>query len=99
MATIIPSIINAIQIVIFNIIYSSLAYILTNYENHKTQTSYEQSLILKTFVFQFVNSFNAIIYIAFIKWYNEGCIGTNPETGKKVLSTENLCMPELATQV
>lgn len=41
LATTIPSILNAIQIIVFNAIYSSLAYHLTNYENHKTQTSYE----------------------------------------------------------
>jgi len=51
LATTIPSILNAIQIIVFNAIYSSLAYHLTNYENHKTQTSYEQSLIIKTFAF------------------------------------------------
>lgn len=36
MATLIPSLINAVQILIFNQIYSALAYHLTNYENHKT---------------------------------------------------------------
>lgn len=61
------SILNAIQIQIFNIIYSKLVKILTDLENHKTQNQYEDSLILKTFAFQFVNSFNSLVYIAFIK--------------------------------
>lgn len=51
LATTIPSILNAVQIIVFNMIYSTLAYKMTNFENHRTQTSYENSLILKTFIF------------------------------------------------
>jgi anoctamin-10 len=56
---------NAIQIVIFNQIYNFIAAWLTTFENHKTQTEYEKSLILKTFIFQFINSFNSLFYMAF----------------------------------
>jgi anoctamin-10/anoctamin-7 len=44
-----------------------VAVILTDAENHRTETQYEDSLIAKTFSFQFVNSFMALIYLAFIK--------------------------------
>ena len=64
---------NAIQIQFFNFIYSKLAVKLTEYENHKTREQYEDSLITKTFCFQFVNSFNSFFYIAFIKPYTVGC--------------------------
>ena len=36
-------------------------------ENHRTDTTYENSLILKTALFQFINSFFTLFYIAFIK--------------------------------
>jgi hypothetical protein len=36
---------------IFNQIYAELAYWLTNFENHKTYTTYERALIIKTFIF------------------------------------------------
>ena len=36
-------------------------------ENHRTDTEYEDNLIAKTFMFQFVNSYASLIYIAFIK--------------------------------
>jgi len=51
LAVLIPSIVNAIIIVILNVIFSTMAYHLTNYENHATQSSYEKALIIKTFTF------------------------------------------------
>lgn len=36
-------------------------------ENHRTDTAYEDNLIAKTFMFQFVNSYASLVYIAFIK--------------------------------
>jgi len=85
-ADIVCSVINAIQIQIFNIIYSRVVRILTNLENHKTQNKFEDSLIVKTFIFQFVNSFNSLIYIAFIR-----CNVDNLE--------ESICVDELSTQL
>ena len=61
------SLANAVQILIFNFIYSKLVKMLTEMENHKTQGQYEDSLVLKTFAFQFVNAFNSLFYIAFVK--------------------------------
>jgi hypothetical protein len=80
------SVINAIQIQVFNIIYSKVVKILTNLENHKTQNHYEDSLVVKTFLFQFVNSFNSLIYIAFIR-----CNVNNLD--------EQICVDELSTQL
>eukprot|EP00615_Pteridomonas_danica_P014832 CAMPEP_0114382610 /NCGR_PEP_ID=MMETSP0102-20121206/4209_1 /TAXON_ID=38822 ORGANISM="Pteridomonas danica, Strain PT" /NCGR_SAMPLE_ID=MMETSP0102 /ASSEMBLY_ACC=CAM_ASM_000212 /LENGTH=489 /DNA_ID=CAMNT_0001538439 /DNA_START=18 /DNA_END=1488 /DNA_ORIENTATION=+ len=50
-----------------NVIYEKVAEKLTDKENHRTETEYEDALISKTFSFQFVNSFMALIYLAFIK--------------------------------
>ena len=85
-ADIVCSVINAIQIQVFNIIYSKVVKILTNLENHKTQNMYEDSLIVKTFIFQFVNSFNSLVYIAFIR-----CNVDNLD--------ESICVDELSTQL
>ncbi|OMJ91300.1 hypothetical protein SteCoe_6192 [Stentor coeruleus] len=91
------SILNAIQIQVFNIIYAKLAKILTDMENHKTENQYQDSLILKVFAFQFVNAYNSLCYIAFAKSYFEGCIVT--EDGKKVKKIGESCMDELYTQL
>lgn len=85
-ADIVCSVINAIQIQVFNFIYAKVVKILTNMENHKTQNKYEDSFVLKTFIFQFVNSFNSLVYIAFIR-----CNLDNLD--------ENICVNELSTQL
>lgn len=68
-SSIIASLVNAIQIQILNVVYFYAAIMLNDYENHRTDTQYEDALISKTFVFQFVNSFASLFYIAFIKDY------------------------------
>ncbi len=87
-SNIIPSVVNAIQIIIMNSIYSELAVRLNDLENHRTDTAYEDNLIAKTFMFQFVNSYASLIYIAFIKKYVPG------ET-----LCPNSCMDELSTNL
>lgn len=65
-SSIIASVLNTIQIQIFNTIYSYAAIKLTNKENQRTDTAYEDSLIIKMFVFQFINSYSSFFFIAFI---------------------------------
>jgi hypothetical protein len=77
--SIITALINAVQIQVLNAVYNSVAIRLTDYENHRTNTEYEDSLIAKTFIFQFVNSFSSLFYIAFIKPYIldlDPCVGS-----------------------
>ena len=65
-------------------LYNGIARTLNDWENHRTDTQYEDALIGKTFMFQFVNSYISLFYIAFMKFYVEGaCAGT--------------CMAELST--
>jgi hypothetical protein len=60
---IVASVMNSIQITVFNIIYSQLADHLTEKENHRTDTSFEDSMIAKLFMFQFVNSYASFFYL------------------------------------
>ena len=59
--------INLILILIFNYFYEYLAMCLTEKELHRTQTSFDDSLTLKIYLFQFINYYASIFYIAFIK--------------------------------
>lgn len=68
-ASTVASVINAVQITILNITYGMLATYLTVRENHRTDTEYEDSLIAKVFVFQFVNSYTSFYFLAFIAPY------------------------------
>ena len=56
-----------VQIQVLNILTAKIASILTAYENHRTDIEYEDALIAKTFIFQFVNSFAALVYVAFVR--------------------------------
>ncbi|XP_064556786.1 anoctamin-1 isoform X1 [Drosophila montana] len=56
-----------IVISILDMVYSHLAVRLTNYEYCRTQTEYDESLTIKNYVFQFVNYYSSLFYIAFLK--------------------------------
>jgi hypothetical protein len=75
---------NALQIMGLNFLYRSAAKAMTRFENHRTDSAFENSLIGKTFLFQFVNSFSSFFYIAFVKqkFTSDVCL-------------ENSCMTEL----
>lgn len=70
-ADVTSSILIAIQVAVMNAIFDKLAVRLNNHENHRTDTEYEDSLIAKTFLFQFVNSYSSLFYIAFIKPFSQ----------------------------
>ncbi|KAJ5079890.1 ngep-related [Anaeramoeba ignava] len=56
-----------VVIFVLDFIYRKLVDKLNDYENHQTETSYQNSLIIKIFMFQFVNSFSSLFVIAFVK--------------------------------
>ncbi|XP_036367220.1 anoctamin-4 isoform X2 [Octopus sinensis] len=61
------SLINLVVILLLNMLYTKLAYCLTELEKHRTQTEWEDGFTLKMFLFQFVNYYSSIFYIAFFK--------------------------------
>ncbi|TMW59472.1 hypothetical protein Poli38472_004541 [Pythium oligandrum] len=86
------STLNAVQIMVMNNIYGGIALRLNNYENHRTDTEYEDHLIGKTFLFQFVNSYASLFYVAFIKNSFEGDAAKKRAACK---GYEDGCMDEL----
>lgn len=60
------SLINLILIQGGGQIYERLAGFLNEWENHRTETEYTDSLIFKAFGFQFVNNYFTLFYIAFL---------------------------------
>ena len=46
---------------------AQVAVFLNDFTNFRTETEYEDALIIKTFCFQFFNSYTALFYIAFVK--------------------------------
>ena len=58
--------IQAASITVMNACYSALAMKLTTLENHPTDPDFEFALAVKTFVFQFVNSYLSLFYYMII---------------------------------
>ncbi|XP_061192079.1 anoctamin-4-like isoform X3 [Saccostrea echinata] len=59
--------INLVIIIILNFFYQKVAYFLTELEQHRTLTEWEDAFTFKMFLFQFVNFYSSIFYIAFFK--------------------------------
>ncbi|OMJ79321.1 hypothetical protein SteCoe_20704 [Stentor coeruleus] len=78
--------INAFQIKIMNFIYRAVARKINDWENYEFDSEYNDSLALKLYLFQFINSYSSLFYIAFIKKWSEGCYNNN-------------CLKELETQL
>ena len=70
-------VINAVQIRIMNILYGMIAQKMNDWENHETETQYNDNLAVKLFLFKFVNSYASLFYIAFFKGDIEGCKNDN----------------------
>jgi len=62
----VPPLLNVIEIFLLNFIYSKLVTPLTNFENHRLLSSYENSIIAKYFLFVFTNTFLPTAMIAFL---------------------------------
>ena len=60
-----------------NVIYGKVAKWMNDWENYETDTIYNDQLSIKLFLFQFVNSYNSLFYIAFFKASAEGCEDDN----------------------
>ncbi|XP_077988796.1 anoctamin-8-like isoform X2 [Glandiceps talaboti] len=60
-----PKILLAVIVGILDDVYKKVAYWLNDLENYRTEETYENHLIIKLSVGQFMNSFMALFYIAF----------------------------------
>jgi hypothetical protein len=59
----VSSVMLSTQIKIFQFCFKSMATALTDFENHKYQDSYHNSLIWKLFTFEFVNNYSVFIFL------------------------------------
>ena len=66
---ILAGVINAIQIRVMNLLYDKIATWLNDWENHETETEYNNRLAIKVFIFRFFNSYSSLFYLAY---YCEG---------------------------
>lgn len=93
--------VNLILIMAVGRVYEKLALKLTQWEMHRTQTEFEDQLTFKVFIFQFVNFYSSIIYVAFFKGRFSGYPGHyNRLFGLRSEECNNGgCLIELAQQL
>jgi hypothetical protein len=58
---------NAVQIIVLNDRSEAIAEYLNDYESHRTDTDYDNNLVSKIFLYQFVNSYSSLVFIGFVK--------------------------------
>jgi len=61
-----PSVVYSILVLVMNMKYLHLAHYLSEWENHRTQEQFERHVVIKLILFEFVNTFLALFYIAFV---------------------------------
>ena len=54
------------MITVMNVIYSTMARKFTMLENHEKDSDFEFNLAMKTFIFQFVNSYLSLFYYVYV---------------------------------
>ena len=86
---------SAIQIQIFNKVFELLAYWTTDLENYRVQSDFENTFIVKCIMFQMVNSYASIVYVAFFQTRFEGCYALHYDGTKEPRS----CMYDLQIQL
>ena len=74
---------NLIAIVLLNKAYGYIALWLTNFERPRTQTDFEDSYTFKVFLFQCINFYSSLVYIAFFK---VGCLIQASQVSKSAFS-------------
>ena len=86
---------NAIQIEIYNRLFDYIAEKTTEWENHRLQGDFESSYVIKSFMYQMVNNYASIVYVAFFQPWSEGCFILTADGTKKTYS----CMYDLRVQL
>ncbi|XP_067853542.1 anoctamin-10 [Heptranchias perlo] len=59
-----PSVLHALYVTAMNVLYKMVAEVLTEWENHRLESSFQNHLTIKVLVFRFVNCFAALFYIS-----------------------------------
>jgi hypothetical protein len=85
---IISSICNLLIIQGFGAIYEIIAQKLTQWENHRTNTEHTDALIVKTFLFEFMNNYLVLFYIAYVQPFSQPMEKRTPRSQMKHLELQ-----------
>jgi anoctamin-10/anoctamin-7 len=94
---ILASTLQALCTVGLNVVYKEIAQIMVNLENHRTDNEWENAIINKVFIFQFINSYFSLFYIAFLKGKIGDLAGYNDVCRDQAGKPADNCMYELSS--
>ena len=86
------SVLNLAIIGVFGQLFESIASALTRWENHRTQSDVDNAIIAKNFVFQFINNYFVLFYIAYLREVSFAALQPHPCDGGN-------CFPQLQMQL
>lgn len=78
---------------VYGAVFEALADYLTEWENHRTQSEYDNSRVGKNFLFQFVNNYFVLFYIAYLREVKD------PISKAAHPCLNGNCLPELQIQL
>lgn len=90
------AVLNLTIIVVYGIIYEKIAELLTNWENHRTLTEWEDSVVIKNFMFQFINNYFVLFYISYLRPFLTNCRDAAQGSGEFCKASD---LPELQFQL
>jgi len=83
----------SVVICIFDVVFQQIAQVLTDFENHRLDTEYDNALSAKLFLFQYVNNYFTLFYLGFCKPFHPTIFGLEDTCDRG-----DDCMDELRTQ-
>ncbi|KAF9940556.1 Anoctamin-7 [Mortierella alpina] len=96
--SVVTAVLNLIVIMALGTVYARIAKLMTDNENHRRMTQYQDALIIKRFLFDFVNFYSTMVYIAFFK----DNLGHQVFSDKRLQDTcgeKGSCMGDLTIQL
>ena len=99
LGSVFAGIINSISILILDKLFKPVAVELTHWKKYHHKETFQKAVILKTFVFSFVNSYSSLFYLAFVKGGNYALPGDDVCYDLSGNVTEGSCMDELSLQL
>ena len=96
---------NAVAISTLNTAFRNAALQLNEWENHRKSSSFTAALVYKMFIFQFINCYFSLFFIAFVKPYGVTVLYVPPQEcsgalrAGETLSAAQRCYDELQTQL
>ncbi len=83
----VASLATAVFVLVMNIIYKKVSVVLTDWENYRLASEHDNTLTVRTFVFQFANSFAALVHLGL--WVQD-------LPGLRLQLFMNLCIKQIA---